>query len=213
MRAHTAHDSTRRPPSLTIYDSVRRYGAALVSSSNRATGGSEFTFSHVNFINNTGGMSSSALTVSLTYPGGDSIPAVMSDVSFAGNVGTGGRPVATYRGSDTVWHCRRGSWMPRSGELYGDFSAPECYPCSAGYVGSAAFLTNASCSGQCPTGHFCAEGTSTPQPCPSGTFMPARGAASGKSCIPCAPGQHQPDSGKVECLPCPAGSFSPELFH
>ena len=165
----------------------------------------------MNFINNTGGKVSSALTVFLTYPGGGSIPAVMSDVSFAGNVGTDDRVPTYFGGSDTVWHCRRGSWMPTSGALYGDFSAPECYACPAGYVGSAAFLTNASCSGQCPTGHFCKEGTATPQPCPSGTFMPARGAASGASCIPCAPGQHQPDSGKVECLPCPAGSFSPEL--
>ena len=102
----------------------------------------------MNFINNTGRVHSSALIVMLTYLDGDYQPAVMSDVTFAGNVGTGGRPLATYNSAATVWHCRRGSWMPASGALYGDFSAPECYPCSAGYVGSAAFLTNASCSGR-----------------------------------------------------------------
>ena len=125
MRAHTAHDSTWTATPLTIYASfVRSSGAVEVLASTLGTRGTECTFSHVNFINNTGRGRSSALSAMLATLGGDYQPAVMSNVTFAGNVGTGDRPLATYNSAATVWHCRRGSWMPTSGALYGDFSAP-----------------------------------------------------------------------------------------
>ena len=69
------------------------------------------------------------------------------------------------------WDCRLGSWMPSEGAFKGDFSAPECYLCSAGYFGNTSGLTDRSCSGQCTTGHYCEEGTVGPEPC-----LPARGA-------------------------------------
>jgi len=101
--------------------------------------------------------------------------------------------------------------MPTKGAVFGDFSAPECNLCPDGYFGNTSGLANSSCSGQCTKGHFCEAGTADPEPCPVGTRMPALGAASSKSCIPCAPGQHQPLAGEEECLPCAAGSFSPDV--
>jgi len=133
----------------------------------------------------------------------------ISDTSFAGNIA--GNGIAIQTGSPIDWDCRLGRWMPRQGALEGDFSAPECRLCPAGYYGAARGLIEPSCSGQCIRGHFCEEGTADPEPCPIGTHMPALGAASNESCIPCAPGQHQPFTGQSDCLTCPAGSFSPDV--
>ena len=131
----------------------------------------------------------------------------ISDASFTGNDGIMIQTV----NSSIDWDCRLGSWMPTEGAFFGDFSAPECYLCPAGYYGATKSLTKASCSGQCIRGHYCMKGTTDPEPCPVGTRMPALGAASNDSCIPCAPGQHQPLAGEEECLPCAAGSFSPDV--
>jgi len=119
--------------------------------------------------------------------------------------------------SQLLWSCQLGSWMPATGKLEGDLAAPDCrFDCAAGYFGGysgSAYTihTKETCAGQCPRGRFCEEGTATPRPCPSGSRMPARGAASSDSCIPCAPGQYQPLAGQEDCLACPAGSFSPDV--
>ena len=108
----------------------------------------------------------------------------ISDTSFAGNIA--GNGIAIQTGSPIDWDCRLGRWMPRQGALEGDFSAPECRLCPAGYYGAARGLIEPSCSGQCIRGHFCEEGTADPEPCPVGTRMPALGAASSERSETCS---------------------------
>ena len=48
--------------------------------------------------------------------------------------------------------------------------------CDAGYYCTAAATsaiqaTDTSTGGRCPVGHYCVQGTSSPQPCPAGQFM------------------------------------------
>lgn len=46
----------------------------------------------------------------------------------------------------------------------------------------------------CPAGHFCVEGTHTPQPCPNGTYSPNTGLQSSPDCLLC-------DGGKACTVP------------
>ncbi|CAM4616195.1 unnamed protein product [Lepidochelys kempii] len=41
----------------------------------------------------------------------------------------------------------------------------------------------------CPAGHFCPLGSSSPVPCPTGTFLPQSGMASHNACLPCPGGK------------------------
>jgi len=133
----------------------------------------------------------------------------ISNASFTGNSADDDRTII----SDSLidWKCQLGRWMQRDGTFTGDLSAPECKPCASGYFGRSQNLSRPSCSGQCSSGHYCEEGTVDPVPCPSGYRMPALGASSNTSCIPCALGQHQPRTGQSDCLTCPVGSFSGDI--
>ena len=90
----------------------------------------------------------------------------------------------------------------------GDFTG--CYPCSAGYFGTAPNHTSPVCEAACWPGHFCPEGSTEPRPCPTGTYLPAPGAATNASCIPCTPGSFSAISGNgnQSCTPCALGTFS-----
>ena len=87
-----------------------------------------------------------------------------------------------------------------------------CYPCSAGYFGTAPNHTSPLCEAACRPGRFCLEGSTEPQPCPAGTYLPAPGAATNASCIPCAPGSSSAifGNGDQSCTPCAPGTFSEE---
>lgn len=66
--------------------------------------------------------------------------------------------------------------------------------CSAGYFCTLGAVDQ-SPVGQlygdvCPSGHYCPEGTGTPEPCPAGTYLPDSGRRS-----------------QLDCLPCPGGKF------
>ena len=132
----------------------------------------------------------------------------ISDASFTGNDGV---TIQTIN-SPIDWDCRLGSWMPRQGAFEGDFSAPECNLCSAGYYGNTIGLTDSSCEGACHKGYFCPAGTAEPLPCAPGFYMPVTGAASAESCLPCSPGTSQSTAGAVQsCDPCPPGTFADQL--
>merc|ERR1719428_1610354 len=87
-------------------------------------------------------------------------PSSISDASFTGNTVGDDNDGATIQTDKPIdWDCRLGSWMPRKGSFFGDFSAPECNLCPAGHYGNRSGLTNSSCEG----------------------------AASAESCLPCSP--------------------------
>ena len=138
----------------------------------------------------------------------------ISDASFTGNTAGDDNDGATIGAvnSPINWDCRLGSWMPRKGSFFGDFSVPECNLCPAGYFGNRSGLTNSSCDGPCKRGNFCPEGTAEPLPCAPGFYMPVTGAASAESCIPCSPGTSQSTAGADRpCDECPPGTFADQL--
>ena len=157
----------------------------------------------VTFIDNRADESGSVLYL-------ESQPASISDSSFTGNTAGDGNTIHTVN-SPIDWDCRLGSWMPTEGTFQGDFSAPECYYCPAGYYGATSGLTEPGQCGQCTRGHFCEMGTTNPEPCPPGRYSPVFGAPSPEFCLPCAPGTYQPLAAQEFCITCPAGSFSPDV--
>ena len=59
--------------------------------------------------------------------------------------------------------------------------------------------------GVCPISHFCPEGSSTPLPCPEGTYNNNTGAS---ECVPCPPGYFcETNSSTFEHTPCPTGHY------
>jgi len=129
-----------------------------------AKGSDSLFIAGVDFINNGAGGSGSVL-----YLQDLDQRSSINDASFTGNTAGDDKTITT--NSPIDWVCRLGSWMPAEGAFKGNFRAPECYPCSAGYYGATTNLTKASCSAQCITGHFCKEGTGHPE---SGLLGPRR---------------------------------------
>ena len=110
------------------------------------------------------------------------------------------------------WTCSLGDWMSPTGSISSSIDFEGCpYPCAAGFVGNVTNSTLATCGGSCPPGHTCHERTIIPQPCPNGTYMPAPGAVSSDSCIPCPAGAMAPSENSTSCSPCPPGSYSAEV--
>ena len=126
--------------------------------------------------------------------------------SFEGNRGATSISIAV----PTRWTCQLGRYMPQTGDFDGDFEGCAS-SCAAGVYGNRTDETDATCSAPCTKGHYCEVGSAKPTPCPPGTRMPVIRAASRESCLPCAPGEHQPNEGSETCIPCPAGSYTPEL--
>ena len=108
------------------------------------------------------------------------------------------------------WECPSGQYMPLTGTFPNDFSGCH-FKCSPGTVGVLPNLTSAAECDPCPLGHYCdAPGLGEGIPCPRGTRMPAIGARSLDSCLPCGAGRFQNLAGQTECSPCLAGSFTEE---
>ncbi|XP_028320851.1 uncharacterized protein LOC114474630 [Gouania willdenowi] len=57
----------------------------------------------------------------------------------------------------------------------------------------------------CPAGHYCAEGSVVPAPCPAGTYQNKTGGKGKDDCKPCPFGYFQDLSGQNKCSPCPPG--------
>ncbi|XP_070552128.1 fibrillin-2-like [Ptychodera flava] len=86
--------------------------------------------------------------------------------------------------------------QPCSGGMYCEtegLSEPT-RPCQPGYyctIGSNSSTPDfGSDNNECPVGHYCAEGTATPQPCPPGTFNPDMRLTAENECRNCTPGYY-----------------------
>lgn len=67
-------------------------------------------------------------------------------------------------------------------------------------------------NGLCPEGHFCVEGTPTPQQCPPGTFRNSTGAESIAQCLDCTPGWFCAGYGNNQpTAQCEPGYYCPEF--
>jgi hypothetical protein len=62
----------------------------------------------------------------------------------------------------------------------------------------------------CPPGFYCPQGSSSPQPCPAGTFSPNYGNGNISQCVPCSPGFVCGGTGTVTpSVLCSAGYYCP----
>ncbi|XP_050179054.1 multiple epidermal growth factor-like domains protein 6 isoform X3 [Myiozetetes cayanensis] len=97
-------------------------------------------------------------------------------------------------------------------------------PCFPGYYcSSKARVPNPVRDGTgslCPAGHYCPPGSSKPQPCPTGTFLPQSGMVFRNSCLPCPAGSFCQGEGLAAvsgtCYPgyfCDLGSTQPDHRH
>ena len=143
-------------------------------------------------------------------------PPDVDNCTFTNNSG-----LSTFRALQNVdFTCRRGQWTPSTG-AFDELAATTAtghyegcfFVCARGYYGKSTKETKATCTGSCPRGHYCDEGTVTPEPCPLGTHAPTEGASSRTACIQCAPGSFgaSTGNGNATCTPCPAGSFTENL--
>ena len=93
------------------------------------------------------------------------------------------------------------------------------YPCPAGTYGNSTGLSYPACSGLCPMGFYCPEGSSLPDmyPCPAGRYGSEMGLFDSSCTDLCSPGFYCPpgstNSTFLECgnstVYCPPGSPSP----
>ncbi|XP_024910937.1 uncharacterized protein LOC112486963 [Cynoglossus semilaevis] len=129
-------------------------------------------------------------------------------------------------GSTVLTPCPAGHFSPLSGIS----SISDCSPCPVGFFCNSSGLTEASgpckaghfCSlgstdfspisqsygDVCSMGHFCPEGSGSPQPCGIGSFLPESGASSPSHCLPCTPGKYCQSPG----APQPTGLCSAGFF-
>ena len=84
---------------------------------------------------------------------------------------------------------------------YSGVGSTGCTPCKVGHwtIHSASSFCEL-----CPFGHHCANASSTPTPCPIGTFNPSLEQI---QCSPCPSGHYTPQLGSSSCTPCPHGHF------
>ena len=85
-----------------------------------------------------------------------------------------------------AWHCPPGEYGDASADVDIDLHDTCPLNCSAGYYGNSTEPYPApydgSCSGVCPRGHRCPEGTGAPLPCEEGTFASDAGSAVCSDC-------------------------------
>lgn len=89
--------------------------------------------------------------------------------------------------------CQKGSFCSGNGL--------NAIPCEAGSYSDK--QGNSKCN-DCPPGHSCSYGSSTPEPCPKNTYSP-KGAS---ACTPCENEEFTIGAGSSSCMTCPASKFS-----
>ena len=72
---------------------------------------------------------------------------------------------------------------------------------------SRGFYVDSICSGYCAAGYFCPEGTTTPIPCPPGTFSNVSRLGSSLGCIVCPRGASCPGNATTLPTVCPQDTF------
>ena len=91
----------------------------------------------------------------------------------------------------------------------GSSDATSCVSCPAGTWCNASATTDPTADDLlCPAGHFCPNGTVTPEPCPAGTFRPYTGAKEPSECDACPAGRYCP-AGSTSTIVCAAGKYCP----
>ena len=108
-----------------------------------------------------------------------------------------------------------GSCVPcRPGTYGNDDFRLMCGTCWAGYVcygnttrGDPRNLT-VDRGTICPKGHWCGNGTASPNPCPRGTFNEFQGMTSAAACLPCPRNSFNNFTGQPSCNPCGGSAIS-----
>ncbi|KAL0230075.1 hypothetical protein PCE1_003639 [Barthelona sp. PCE] len=103
-------------------------------------------------------------------------------------------PNTNLRSVDECETCSPGLYCPTMG------MTTDGTNCAAGYYcnGSAEVdepTDDSGYGGACTTGHYCPEGTSSPVPCPIGTYNPTTHAVDNTSCVECTPGMYCENTG------------------
>ncbi|KAM4567238.1 uncharacterized protein PAE49_010636 isoform 2-T2 [Odontesthes bonariensis] len=100
-----------------------------------------------------------------------------------------------------TYPCQAGTY--RNNTL--DHSGEACFPCPSRHycnrLGTHVPLL-------CPLGFYCPDGTSTPKPCPEGTYSSRSALSDGSECTPCGGGQYCTGVGLVE----PSGSCKERFY-
>lgn len=168
------------------------------------------------------------------------------------SVQTAQRQISDCRGCQPGWVCEwgnydyypcpKGHWCPVMGDnnIYtsyvnecqpGTYSSwdkrvfmNECSVCPEGYACEDYAITNLT-TRECPSGHWCPQGTAKARPCPPGTYFEFTGAVYETDCQICPAGKYCPEgtSEPIECSPghyclqgsvgqitCPGGSYCRE---
>jgi hypothetical protein len=87
--------------------------------------------------------------------------------------------------------CPAGKACEKKAEVSIATALPDCaagFFCISGAPSRYPYTLVAGSYGPCPVGHYCEAGTSTPTPCPAGTFSNQERAISDDYCIICPPG-------------------------
>ncbi|OEH77176.1 cast multi-domain related protein [Cyclospora cayetanensis] len=112
--------------------------------------------------------------------------------------------------------CPLGSTKPRPcfGGTYNPHQegsgTSSCLLCLAGYLCPGEGNGELGPENQCPTGHYCLEGSQQPIPCPPGTYADEQGLKSESGCKPCSAGTYCPSDGSSgPGYQCPAGHVCP----
>jgi hypothetical protein len=85
-----------------------------------------------------------------------------------------------------------------------------CRVCPAGQKTSGCTSTpvNTGTCSTCPAGTWSNMGWHHCEPCPAGSYSTYANAVSATSCLSCAAGTHNPDTGQSTCKNCVAGQFA-----
>ena len=105
---------------------------------------------------------------------------------------------------------------------YGDILRLECIECPAGVVclegattGNPGITrtrtTTTTNSYICPPGHWCGNGTASPNTCNAGTYSNKTGAKAREECNSCAIDHYQNNPGQIACLPCGTDARQPSI--
>ena len=118
-------------------------------------------------------------------------------------------PIGTYSGETGLGHvmecqdCPAGMYCDAAGLITPTGNCSEGFICEGAATSATAEL--------CPAGFYCLNGTTSPQPCPRGTFSNISGLQYAEQCIPCTSGQYCDNEGLTTTSgPCSAGYYCPE---